>query len=142
MKLPDDPPRSRQINIVPMIDVLFAVLTFFVVSTLFMTQGEGIPVNLPTAATADPQPSLQIVVSIRADGSIFLNQNPIEPVSLSEAVRQLMTTEQSTWVVLQADESVTHGQVIAVMDRLRQVEGLRLGIATRPPNTANPDAVN
>ena len=142
MKLPDDPPRSRQIYIVPMIDVLFAVLTFFVVSTLFMTQGEGIPVNLPTAATADPQPSLQIVVSIRADGSIFLNQNPIEPVSLSEAVRQLMTTEQSTWVVLQADESVTHGQVIAVMDRLRQVEGLRLGIATRPPNTANPDAVN
>ena len=52
MRLPDEPELPAQINIVPMIDVIFAILTFFIMSTLYLHRSEGLPVNLPQAATA------------------------------------------------------------------------------------------
>ncbi len=52
MRLPDEPDMPSQINIVPMIDVIFAILTFFIMSTLYLTRSEGLPVNLPTASSA------------------------------------------------------------------------------------------
>lgn len=53
MRLPEEPDLPPQINIVPMIDVIFAILTFFILSSLFLTRLEGIPVNLPKAGTAE-----------------------------------------------------------------------------------------
>jgi len=52
MRLPDEPELPTQINIVPMIDVIFAILTFFIISTLYLTRSQGLPVNLPSAKTA------------------------------------------------------------------------------------------
>ena len=64
MRLPDEPDLPAQINIVPMIDVIFAILTFFIVATLFLNKSEGLPVNLPKASTAKPQLSTKVTVSI------------------------------------------------------------------------------
>jgi biopolymer transport protein ExbD len=52
MHLPEDPETPPQINIVPMIDVIFVVLTFFILSSLFVTLSEGLPLNFPSAATS------------------------------------------------------------------------------------------
>ncbi|HEY9301689.1 MAG TPA: biopolymer transporter ExbD, partial [Phormidium sp.] len=51
MRLPDEPDSIPQINIVPLIDVTFAILTFFIVSSLSLSKSEGLPVNLPKAST-------------------------------------------------------------------------------------------
>jgi biopolymer transport protein ExbD len=131
MRLPDEPDIPAQINIVPMIDVIFAILTFFIISTLFLTRSEGLSVNLPSATTAKTQPSTKITVSIKPDGEITLNRKPIQLEALQEAVRSLVQPNSESLVIINADEKVDHGQVVSVMDRLRQVKGAKLAIAAK-----------
>ena len=131
MRLQDEPDIPAQINIVPMIDVIFAILTFFIMSTLFLTRSEGLPVNLPKAATGKTDRPAQVTVTINKTGEIFLNKEAISLDQLEAGVRQKIEPQQQLLVVLNADEGVNHGQVVAVMDKVRRVEGARLGIATR-----------
>ena len=132
MRLPDEADVPAQINIVPMIDVIFAILTFFVMSTLFLTRSEGLPVNLPQAQTAkrNTRPA-QVTLTVDKAGKLFLNKEPISLEKLEAGVRQNLKPQQDLMVVLNADEEVNHGQIVAVMDRVRKVKGARLAIATR-----------
>ncbi len=125
---PDLPPR---IEIVPMIDVIFAILTFFIMSTLFLGRFEGLAVNLPKAQSAKPQKVIRATVTLDPQGGLFLNKTPVAIESLSTAIRGLQQSGQDLTIVLNADGSVTHNRVVAVMDRVRQVEGAKLAIATQ-----------
>lgn len=127
----DEPDLPPQINIVPMIDVIFAILTFFIVGSISLTRSEGLPVNLPSASTAKSQPSTKITVSIKPDGEIALNRKPIKLEALEQAVRSLVEPNSEPLVIVNADKKVDHGQVVSVMDRLRQVKGAKLAIATQ-----------
>jgi biopolymer transport protein ExbD len=133
MRLPEEPDVPPQIYIVPMIDVIFALLTFFILSTLYLTRSEGLPVNLPKAATAQSEPQTEIAVTIDQQGRLALNRQPIQLNALTNKVKALMGSNQQALVVIDADERVTHGQVVAIMDKLRQVDGVRLAIATTQP---------
>ena len=133
MRIPDELDDAPQINIVPMIDVIFAILTFFIMSSLFLTRSEGLPVNLPRAETAQSQQQSKMTVTIDNDGNVFLDRQPIIVEELAEQVKASMANQPESLVVINADEKVEHGQVIAVMDQLRSVEGVKLGISTRPP---------
>jgi biopolymer transport protein ExbD len=127
----DEPDIPPQINIVPMIDVIFAILTFFIVSTLYLTRSDGLPVNLPSASTAKSQPSTKITVTIQPDGEIALNRKPIKLETLEGAVRSLVEPNAEPLVIVNADEKVAHGQVVSVMDRLRRIKGAKLAIAAQ-----------
>jgi len=133
----EEPERLPAINIVPMIDVIFAILAFFIVSTLFLTRSEGLPVNLPQAATAQLQRKAQITVTIQADGAIALNQTPVALAGLESSIQSLLEPRSGNIVILRADERVPHGQVVMVMDRLRQVEGVNLAIAIERPRAGS-----
>ncbi|WP_009631431.1 ExbD/TolR family protein [Synechocystis sp. PCC 7509] len=133
MRLPDEPEMPLQINVVPMIDVIFAILTFFIISTLQLTRSEGLPVNLPTAGTAQTQKSTPIAITIDAKGNLALNRKPTRLETLESQVKVLIPTGKEVVVILNADEQVNHGKVIAVMDKLRRVEGAKLAIATKQP---------
>lgn len=137
MRLPEEPDIPPQINIVPMIDVIFAILTFFIMSSLFLTRFEGLPVNLPKAATAErqAQSQLQITVSINPQGQLSVNQQPAQLQDLQVRVKTLMKANRQALVVINADEKVSHGRVVAVMDRLRAIPGARLAIAAQRPAT-------
>jgi biopolymer transport protein ExbD len=84
-----------------------------------------LPVNLPTATTAQTQQQTQINVSITSDGQIALNRQPIELNNLEEAVRKLIEPNSESLIVINADRKVEHGQVVEVMDRLRQLKGAK-----------------
>jgi biopolymer transport protein ExbD len=131
MRLPEEPDIPPQINIVPMIDVIFALLTFFIMSSLYLTRSSGLSVNLPKAATVENQSSSQIVVTIDQRGQLFLNRQPAQLQTLRSQVQNLMGTTPQAVVVVNADEQITHGQVITVMDQLRQIPGVRLAIAAQ-----------
>jgi biopolymer transport protein ExbD len=133
MFLPEEPEDEFELNIVPMIDVIFAILTFFIISSLFLTRSESLPVNLPRAASAEVQARTRITVTVDEAGEISLNQDAIALDALQAGVRDLMGSTQESVIVINADEAVSHGQVIAVMDELRAIEGATLGIATRQP---------
>lgn len=129
MRLPDEPETPYQINVVPLIDVLFCILAFFIVSSLYLIRSEGLPVNLPKAATAQTQLPAEIVVTIDSAGRIALNRKPIKLQNLEQQVSALVGESSEALVVINADASVAHGRVVSVMDRLRQVEGVKLAIA-------------
>ena len=133
MRLPEEPDIPPQINIVPMIDVIFALLTFFIMSSLYLTRSAGLPVNLPKAATAQMQSQSQIVVTVNQQGQLSLNRQPAQLADLQPRVRALVGNNPSTLVVVNADERVSHGQVIAVMDQLRSIPGVKLAIAAQRP---------
>jgi len=131
MRLPDDSETSFQINIVPMIDVLFCILAFFIVSSLSLIRSEGLPVNLPKAATAQSQLQAEIVVTVDVNGAIFLNRQPLELENLAEEVNTLVGQNTEALVVINADTRVAHGTVVSVIDRLNQVNGVKLAIAAQ-----------
>ncbi|MEH1948830.1 MAG: biopolymer transporter ExbD [Nostoc sp.] len=132
MRLPDEPELPLQINIVPMIDVIFAILTFFIMSTLFLTRSEGLPVNLPKAATAKQQQvPTKITITVDEKEQVSLNRKPIAVDDLTAQVRALVGSNPEVLVIINADEKVDYGRVVAVMDRVRQVPGAKLAIATQ-----------
>lgn len=131
MRLQDEPEIQAQINIVPMIDVIFAILTFFIMSTLFLTRSEGLSVNLPQSKSAQVQPKAPITVTIDAKGQLAVNRKPTQLQALSGEIRQLAQPNQEALVIVNADKSVNHGQVVSVMDVVRQLPNARLAIATQ-----------
>ncbi|MGB3309049.1 MAG: biopolymer transporter ExbD [Nodosilinea sp.] len=130
MYFPEESEEEFELNIVPMIDVIFAILTFFIISSLFLTRSESLPVNLPKADSSEVQERARITVTVEESGDIALNREATAIEDLQSSVRDLMDTTQESVIVINADEAVSHGRVIAVMDELREIEGATLGIAT------------
>lgn len=138
MNIPDEFEETPQINIVPMIDVIFAILTFFIMASLFLTRSEGLPVNLPKASTAQSQQQSKIAITIAESGQISLNRQSVSLDALASQIKTLMGSQTTALIVINADTKVEHGQVIAVMDALRTVEGAQVGIATQRSTSPNP----
>jgi biopolymer transport protein ExbD len=135
MHLPEEPESSAQINIVPMIDVIFVVLIFFILASLFLEpSSEGLPVNLPEASTAEGPLPHNLTVTLTVDGEVFLGSQPLDLTALPEAIQGRRVGANQLLVVIQADQAVPHGQVVELMDTLRTVEGIQLGIAANQPN--------
>ncbi len=136
MHLPEEPESSPQITIVPMIDVIFAVLIFFMVSSLYLTRSQpSLPVNLPTATTGeDTTPQNVLTVVLQGDGSLFLGTQPTALEDLGAAIQARRVGTQPLTVILRADAQVPHGQVVQVMDHLRVLPAIQLGIAIQPPS--------
>lgn len=130
MRLPEDADLQRpSVNILPMIDVIFAILAFFILSTLYLTKAEGLPVNLPSAITATPQNQTDVTLTITPNGDLFIGEEAVELTALADSVEAL-APEGPILVTIRADEITDHGRVVAAMDQLRQLERVRLGIAT------------
>ena len=131
MRLPEEPDLPPRINILPMIDVIFAILVFFMVSSLYLTRSEGLPVNLPRASTTQVQKTKQITVSLDSAGKLSVDSQPAEIDGLKTAVEKLIETGDTATVVINADKTVEHGLVVDAIDRLRQIDNVQLAIAAR-----------
>lgn len=130
-------PKAR-IEIIPMIDVIFFLLVFFMVSTLSMTINRGLPVNLPTAATSQKDVRENLNLTLTQDGEMFFNKEPIALQDLGNRVRGALQGEPELMVIMNADADVRHHAVVEVMDELRLAGVTRLAIAVRPDQKAQP----
>ena len=128
----DETEDNVEINILPMIDVIFAILSYFIISTLFLTRFDGLPVSLPTAQTSERQPDANFTVTIDEVGQISLNRESIEIEALKSTIMQQVNPGQTAVVTIHADEDASHGQVVKVMDEVRTIDDAKLAIATRP----------
>jgi biopolymer transport protein ExbD len=133
MRLNEENESPAQINIVPMIDVIFAILVYFIVSTLSLTRLESLPVNLPGASTAQVQNAPPVTVSLTKAGTVAVNEQTVPLSEVQNRVRVLVPTGQNAVVVINADREVNYGQVVAIMDQLRQIPGVRIAVATQRP---------
>jgi biopolymer transport protein ExbD len=133
MKLLDDKPKKAILNITPLIDVLFILIIFFVVSSTFLEQ-PGIKLELPKAQTGESQRVEKLVLYISTDEKLFLNNTQIEIDDLGEKLQQLMPESSDKSLIINADKGVPHGLVVQVMDIARGNGVKKLVIATEQKN--------
>jgi biopolymer transport protein ExbD len=115
-----------------MIDTIFFLLVFFMVSTLSMAQYRGMPVNLPKAASGQQAPAESVAITIDKQARLFLNKQEIEKTVLGDLLRQELAKNAGLLVVINADDSVEHGRVVEVMDIARGANVAKMAIAIKP----------
>lgn len=115
-----------------MIDTIFFLLVFFMISTLSMTQFKGLAVNLPKAASGEQASAESAAITIDKDGRLFLNQQAVDKAALGDALKQQLANNAEMLVVINADDGVAHGQVVEVMDIVRAANAVKMAIAVKP----------
>jgi len=125
-------PKKARIEIIPMIDTIFFLLVFFMISSLSMAQYRGMPVNLPKAASGQQAPAESAAITIDKESRIFLNKEEVDKVALAALLRQQLEQNPDLLVVINADDAVDHGRVVEVMDIARSADVARMAIAVKP----------
>ena len=118
-----------EINILPMIDVIFAILTFFIISSLYLIKLETIPLNLPSASTSSISKDEFINVSISNDQKIFLNSKEIGLEKLNQKLLDININKKK--VIISGDKNVNYGKIVEVLDELRKINNIKIAISTQ-----------
>ena len=135
MYFKEDNKSENQINILPMIDIIFAILSFFIISSLFLTRIDSIKVNLPKSSTSVREKNKPQIITIYKNERIYFNSNEISLKNISALIRKNIVNLEEPLVILRADTSVKHGFIINLLDELRKIENLKIGISTEKNNT-------
>ena len=117
--------------IIPMIDIIFFLLVFFMMNSLQTIAQKALSVQLPQAQSASAPAPMPLIVTVDKDGHITLDNRPVSLEEASDLMKQHMTENANAAVVLQADKGTAHGQVVAVMDMLKSAGVKRLAIAAK-----------
>jgi biopolymer transport protein ExbD len=120
-----------EINVTPLVDVVLVLLLVFMVTAPLMSR--GIDVSLPVANQPQIPPEDRITVSIRADGKVFVANDPVNIVLLEERLRGLAQGSPSSVVYLRADEGLRYGEVIRVVDAVKRAGIDRIGFVYALP---------
>ena len=132
MKISAAAKRKARIEIIPMIDTMFFLLVFFMIATLSMTLQKGMPVNLPKASSTTDDLPEQVTLTISENGDLFFNKEAVTFSELEPRLQGLLYYGEEPAVVINADEAVSHGRVIEVMDSVRKAGIFNMAIATKP----------
>ena len=125
---------ENQINILPMIDIIFAILSFFIISSLFLTRIDSIEVNLPKSSTAVREKNRPQIITVDNNEKIYFKSNEISLKNISALIRKNIENLEEPLVILRADTSVKHGLIVNLLDELRKIENLKIGISTEKNN--------
>jgi biopolymer transport protein ExbD len=122
--------KTPELIIIPMIDIMFFLLVFFMLSTMYMIDLKTIPVKLPQAAHAATDTTTTFAVTMKADGSIYLGeaQTDVQTLVTQAAIEQ--KNNKSFAVVIRAEKDLEYGKVIALVDKLKGAGVTRFGLAT------------
>jgi biopolymer transport protein ExbD len=131
MRLQARPRRQAAINITSLIDVIFMLLLFFMITSTFLEQ-PGIQLELPTARTASVAEPQEVVLSVDRSGGLFLNRRPLELEDLEAEIRKVLPGMKDGSLVLKADQEVAHGLVVRIMDLAKRGGVKKLIIGTKP----------
>lgn len=103
------------INIAPVVDVLFLLLIFFMVTSTFLEQ-PNIKLELPTTKYTEASRIERIVLSVSREGQLFLQDKPVARVDLEKSLRRIVLDTGEDTLVLKADKWIPYGVVIGIMD--------------------------
>ena len=130
MYFKDNNESENSINILPMIDIIFAILSFFIISSLYLTKIDSIKVNLPKSSTALREQNKPQIITVDNNEKIYFNSNATSLKDISTLIRTNIENIEKPIVILRADTSVKHGFIVNLLDELRKIENLKIGIST------------
>ncbi|PAJ76264.1 biopolymer transporter ExbD [Pseudoalteromonas sp. NBT06-2] len=121
---------AEEINMTPMLDVVFIMLIFFIVTATFVKES-GIDVNRPEAATAVKKERANILVAISDEGVVWINKRQIDIRAVQANIERLKAENPQGSVVIQADKKSTTDTLIKVMDAARAAGVFDVSIAAQ-----------
>jgi biopolymer transport protein ExbD len=123
-----DEGEDAAIDMTPMLDIVFIMLIFFIVTTVFVKEA-GIEVNKPGASQAVLPKNANIFIAITKDGDVWMDKREIKVDSIRANIERLISEQPTDVVIIQADEDAEHGVVIKVMDQIKAAGIDRISIA-------------
>lgn len=127
-RLNADNGESHEVNLTPMLDVVFIMLIFFIVTTSFIKES-GVEIERPESSSASPRPDAQVMVAITREDAVWVDGQPVDIHRVGNEVAGLVSGEGG--VVIQADRASTTGLLIEVMDSIREAGVDNVAVAAR-----------
>ncbi|MBU0732695.1 MAG: biopolymer transporter ExbD [Proteobacteria bacterium] len=119
MKVSLEKGRKARIEMLPLIDIVFLLLVFFIYAMLSMAVHRALPVTLPTSTTAKIDKHSVLSVTVKSDGSIYLDKEPVPVQRLAAVLRAKAKGSEETGVLLFADRSLPYQDLFEVLDQIR-----------------------
>ncbi len=124
----------RELNLVPLIDVLLTVLFFYMIVSPMMSR--GMDVNLPQSHANTIKPEERIVLTVTRDRKLYLDTERVDVAKLKDVLESVRKTKPRVNVYLRADRDAPYGAVVQVMDQVKQAGIERLGMVTEAATEA------
>ena len=119
---------DASIDMTPMLDIVFIMLIFFIVTTSFVKEA-GIQVNKPEANQANKEPSANIFIAIRDTGEVWMDKRQVDVERVAANLERMLAEQPTDLVVIQADKEAEHGRVVEVMDQVKEAGIDKISIA-------------
>ena len=113
-----------------MIDIIFVILSFFIVSSLYLVKLETIPVNLPNAETSFQEKEPATIITLSLDNKVFIDEKLIDLNLLENELLNRLKNRKNRKIILRADKSINYGEVISILDILRKIKNIKIGVST------------
>ena len=120
---------SSEINISPLIDVVFILLIFFIVTTVFIEE-TGVDVNKPRAASAESLEKQAILLAVTASGQVYQGGRSISVDGVRSVVAAMLENDGATPVIIQGDAAANHGTIVKVIDAAKLAGAQSVNLAT------------
>ncbi len=131
-------PALSEINVTPLVDVILVLLIIFMVTAPMMSR--GIDVRLPKTESGSDANEDRLVVSVDRDSTIYLNDRPVNLALLTDKLKSEMQRTGTDFIFLKADQDVSYGRVMSVMDQIKRAGADKVGMVTRPAPPARAPA--
>ena len=119
-----------QINILPMIDVIFAILSFLIISSLYLTKINVIPLQLPLSDSSSRLNKKSLIISIDKNGNIFLNQEITNIKNLRYDLENIIKNETQN-MILSADKDISYGDFVEVLDIIKDFDKISFALSIK-----------
>ncbi|WJG08347.1 biopolymer transporter ExbD [Aliiglaciecola sp. LCG003] len=124
------PEEDAAIDMTPMLDIVFIMLIFFIVTTVFVKEA-GIQVNKPAANQATLPKNANIFIAVTEDGVIWMDKREVKVEAIRANLEKLLAEQPSDVVIIQADAKAEHGIVVKVMDQIKAAGIDKISVAAK-----------
>ncbi|EAT13414.1 biopolymer transporter ExbD [Bermanella marisrubri] len=127
----DSEGEDSTVDMTPMLDIVFIMLIFFIVTTSFVKES-GVQVNRPTADSAQQDKKGNIMVAIKPNGEVWIDKRAVDIRSVRANIEKLKAESPESGVVIQADTDARTGMLVEVMDQIRLAGIMNISLAATP----------
>ena len=120
-----------EINVTPLVDIMLVLLIIFML-TAHLIARQAIEIELPRASQSTAPPPTTLAITLKADGALFLNDKPVTPAALREAIRASVARDPKTQAIVAGDKRVSHGRVVWVLDTVKSLGITQFAIKIDP----------
>jgi biopolymer transport protein ExbD len=120
---------APKLMIIPLIDIIFSIVVFFIVNTMQMVYQKSLPVQLPVSEIARQDRDRNLVITVQKDGRVAVDDEFVANGALADKIRNLLAQRPNAGVIIRADKKTEHGNVVEIMGQIRNVGVTRLAVA-------------